>query len=117
MKGKLCMAVLLGLIVAVSGCASAPQKDYTQFASCVKSAGVVEYGAYWCPNCARVKLTLGDAWSNLAYAECDPKCVKDASGNLPDFCSGFESQTSQCLAIGVDKYPSWVKDGSVLYVG
>ncbi|MBI4021374.1 MAG: hypothetical protein HY369_03960 [Candidatus Aenigmarchaeota archaeon] len=110
------LLVLVG-VLAISGCTAPAAVDYSAFSTCVKDAGVVEYGAYWCPNCARVKLTLGDAWKNLAYVECDPKCVANAQGALPDFCNGFTSQTDQCLQLGVDKYPSWEKDGQILYVG
>ncbi|MBI4181626.1 MAG: hypothetical protein HY520_01505 [Candidatus Aenigmarchaeota archaeon] len=110
------LALLVGAIAVVSGCTSAPAVDYSAFTACVKDAGVVEYGAYWCPNCARVKLTLGDAWNSLAYVECDPKCV-DTGAGLPDYCKGFTSQTAQCLEMGVDKYPTWTKDRQILYVG
>ena len=117
MKAWLAIAAL-GLILAISGCTAPPAKDYSAFATCVTNAKITEYGAYWCPNCAKVKLTVGDAaWHNLNYVECDPKCVKDASGALPDFCKGFESHSQQCLDMGVNKYPSWVRNGQVLYAG
>ena len=83
----------------------------------MSDAGIEEYGAYWCPNCARVKLTLGDAWKNLKYVECDPRCKPDATGKLPDFCQGFTAQTEKCLALGVDRYPTWMKNDQILYVG
>lgn len=109
--------LLITAVVVLSGCTSGPSKDYSAFTSCISSFGIQEYGAYWCPNCARVKLTLGDAWKNLNYVECDPKCVTDAAGKLPDFCNGFASQTEQCLALGVDKYPTWIKGDEILYAG
>lgn len=110
-----CLAMLA--IITISGCVAGPAKDYSQFTSCLTENGIKEYGAYWCPNCARVKLTLGDAWKNLDYVECDPKCVPDAAGKLPDFCLGFESHTDECLQMGIEKYPSWVKGNEILYVG
>ena len=116
MKKILWIALLAGIVV-ISGCTAGPVKDYTSFTQCVKSAGVIEYGAYWCPNCARVKLTLGDAWKYLNYVECDPKCKPDASGQLPAFCNGFTGQPDQCLSLGVGKYPTWMKNNQILYVG
>ena len=114
---KILFAALLVAAVVVSGCTSGPSANYASFATCVKDAGIVEYGAYWCPNCARVKLALGDAWSNLNYLECDARCARDARGNLPDYCKGFEGHSDQCLALGIDRYPSWVRGNEILYVG
>ncbi len=118
---KLFLILLLGLAVLVSGCVAEPAKDYSSFTTCVTETGIQEYGAWWCPNCNRVKLTLGeDAWKNLDYIECDSKCVLDENGQFPPeygCIEGHESQTDRCLEVGIQKYPSWVKDGQILYVG
>lgn len=113
----LVMAVVLGGVIVVSGCTAPSTVDYAEFTQCLADSEVDKYGAYWCPNCQRVKVTFGDAWYNLNYVECDPKCVIDENGNLPPFCNGFESQTDLCLEQGITKYPSWVKNGEIIYVG
>ena len=109
--------MIIAGVVLVSGCTVPPTADYSEFTQCISDSGVQEFGAYWCPNCARVKVSLGDAYQNINYVECDPKCTPDANGALPAFCNGHEEQTDLCLQKGIDKYPSWVKDGNILYVG
>ncbi|MFH1978341.1 MAG: hypothetical protein ABIJ92_03380 [Candidatus Aenigmatarchaeota archaeon] len=113
---KFLVLLTIAAIIFVSGCTAAPAKDHA-FTNCLTENGISEYGAYWCPNCARVKLTLGDAHHNVDYHECDPKCVVDDNGNLPDFCNGVMSETDVCLEKGVNKYPTWIKDGQQIYVG
>ena len=113
---KLTHLLLAGLVLVASGCTAPTTKDYSSFVACLNEKPIKEYGAYWCPNCARVRLSLGDAYTSFTnYHECDPKCV----GNpLPDFCKGHPSETDACLALGIDKYPTWTDvNNKILYVG
>ncbi|MBI2452257.1 hypothetical protein HYV50_04255 [Candidatus Pacearchaeota archaeon] len=87
-------------------------------ASCLADKGVKEYGAFWCPNCAKQEKMFGVGYgiikSRSVYVECDPRCDVPAS-ELPRACRGVVGQTELCLQKGVEKYPHWeFQDGSTL---
>ena len=63
-------------------------------ASCLKSRGVIFYGAFWCPYCQKQKALFGDAADLLPYVEC----------SNPD----GHGQTQVCIQQGIRKYPTWV---------
>ena len=45
-----------------------------QLAKQMNQRGIVMYGAYWCPHCARQREVFGkEAWSYIPYVECSPK--------------------------------------------
>ena len=113
---KISLLILAAVVLIASGCTAPNTKNYSSFVSCLNTKPVEEYGAYWCPNCARFRLSLGDAYASFEnYHECDPKCV---GSPLPDFCKGHASETQTCLALGIDKYPTFAdKDNNILYVG
>ena len=48
---------------------------YDGFAKCLTEKGFKEYGAYWCPHCARQKELFGDDISNVNYFECEDKLI------------------------------------------
>jgi thiol-disulfide isomerase/thioredoxin len=82
----------------VSGTASGPN---VALAQCLKDAGVVFYGAFWCPHCKAQKEDFGAAVPALPYVEC----------STPD----GNSQTPICIQKGIQSYPTWVfPDGSRL---
>ena len=61
-------------------------------------AGVLFYGASWCPHCQEQKLLFGASASRLPYIECSP-----AGPNTP--------QAPSCNRAGVQSYPTWVING------
>jgi hypothetical protein len=72
----------------------ANHSELATLASCLKSRGVVFYGAFWCPYCQKQKALFGDAATLLPYVECSNP---DARG-----------QTPICIQQGIRKYPTWV---------
>ncbi|CAB9513134.1 Vitamin K epoxide reductase [Seminavis robusta] len=65
----------------------------------LKQAGVVMYGAFWCPHCARQKELFGrEAWSYIDYVECAPK--------------GYGAAPLLCNKQDIDGYPTWVFKGT-----
>jgi glutaredoxin len=70
---------------------------YDDFAHCLTEKGVVMYGAYWCPHCARQKELFGSSWKYVSYVECDPR--------------GNNAQPELCRQQGVTAYPTWIFNG------
>ncbi|MBS3155791.1 hypothetical protein J4413_00990 [Candidatus Woesearchaeota archaeon] len=95
---KVLLGILLIVILVISGCSGS---DYTKeqldgLASCLKEKGVKEYGAFWCPNCAKQQKMFGSSYDIIkdgVYVECDPR--------------GDDSQAELCIEKEVDKYPTW----------
>ena len=106
MKSKVLFLILL---IIISGCSST-NKNLDPFASCLAEKGVKEYGAFWCPNCAKQEKMFGSSFKIIkekVYNECDPRCnVKDIK-DLPIACRGKLGVTETCLAEKVDRYPTW----------
>jgi len=74
---------------------------YDTFAQCLKTQGVIFYGAFWCPHCQNQKALFGSSVKYLPYTEC----------STPD----GQGQLVLCTQKGVTGYPTWVfKDGSRL---
>lgn len=96
--------VLAVSVLLLEGPPSAPapvahQSELATLASCLKSRGVLFYGAFWCPYCQKQKALFGDAAGLLPYVEC----------SNPD----RHGQTAVCIQQGIRKYPTWVfPDGS-----
>ncbi|MBI4021372.1 MAG: hypothetical protein HY369_03950 [Candidatus Aenigmarchaeota archaeon] len=77
--------------------------QYDAFAQCLTDQGMVEYGAYWCPNCARQKLDFGNSFRLVNYVEC---AAGDPEG---------KAQPALCDEKGITGYPTWItKDGQRL---
>ncbi len=70
----------------------------------LKDAGVLFYGASWCPHCQEQKHMFGASASRLPYIECSPA----GSPNAP--------QSPTCNRAGIESYPTWIINGRA-YVG
>lgn len=80
--------------------ATAPGK-LDNFAQCLKTQGVIFYGAFWCPHCQKQKSWFVSSAQYLPYIEC----------STPD----GQGQLAICTQNKVNSYPTWVfKDGSRL---
>lgn len=107
MKGK-GILVFWGIIIALiiigvgsSFFVSAQPGKYDGLAQCLKDKGVVFYGAFWCPHCAKTKALFGRSAKLLPYFEC----------STPD----GQGQVQACKDKGVQSYPTWeFPDGSRL---
>ena len=71
--------------------------NYDSFAQCLNQKGVVMYGAYWCPHCAKQKEDFGASFQYVNYVECDP--------------GGENAQPQLCNEKGVTGYPTWIYNG------
>src|SRR3989338_2113174 len=74
-------------------------------ANCLADKNIKEYGAFWCPNCAKQQKMFGSSYDIIVkrnvYVECDPR--------------GKNPQSDLCLNKNVQKYPDWeFPDGSRL---
>ena len=68
-------------------------KPTIEFAQCLKSKGVVFYGAFWCTHCQKQKKLFGVASSELPYVEC----------STPD----GQGVTQICKDKHIEGYPTW----------
>ncbi len=108
MKNKILILISLSLIL--SGCTSSENLELDNFANCLAEKGVKEYGAFWCPNCAKQEKIFGKSFSIIKekiYIECDPRCNVKNIKDLPVACRGKISQTQTCLEKEINKYPTW----------
>lgn len=71
--------------------------ELDEFATCLNEAGVVMYGTDWCHFCQDQKSRFGKSFKKVNYVNCD-----------------FNSE--ECLANGVESYPTWKIDGKT-YLG
>jgi len=90
--GVLVLGVISTALLRGGGSVNAPGK-YDTFATCLKDAGAVFYGAFWCPHCQTQKKMFGSSARLLPYVECST-----ADGN---------AQTKICIDKGVQSYPTW----------
>jgi len=89
--------VVVLLIVAVSAYGYYESKKpgpYDNLATCLKTDGVLFYGAFWCPHCAAQKAEFGKSAKLLPYVEC----------STPD----GNAQTQVCIDKDIESYPTWV---------
>ena len=97
-------------ILSLAGCSQTSDPKITALATCLADNGIKEYGAFWCPNCAKQEKMFGNAYAIIkdreVYIECDPRCSVPKE-NLPVACNGIVGQTDLCLEKGVTKYPHW----------
>ncbi|MBI5470146.1 hypothetical protein HY968_02375 [Candidatus Kaiserbacteria bacterium] len=95
------LAALIVVGLASSFLITAKPSQYDKLAQCIKSQGVIFYGAFWCPHCQRTKALFGSAAHYLSYVEC----------STPD----GQGQTQVCIDKGIKGYPTWVRpDGAEL---
>lgn len=92
------IVVLYTTIAATAG-------QYDDFAQCLTDEGATIYGAYWCQNCERQKLTFGDSFHLVDYIECDET---DPEG---------KGQPHLCEAASITSYPTWIFDDGQRIVG
>ena|SRR3989338_3369829 len=107
MKSKILIIILLSFIIV--GCTKTTDPKIDSLANCLAEKGVKEYGAFWCPNCAKQEKMFGSSFEIIkekVYNECDPRCDVDIK-DLPIACRGKLGQTETCLAEKVDRYPTW----------
>ncbi len=117
MKELIFILLIIGILF-IYGCGAKSDPKIDALANCLADKGVKEYGAFWCPNCAKQEDMFGKAYSILkerqVYVECDPRCSV-SEDKLPVACRGVIGQTDLCLEKEVNKYPDWeFPDGSRL---
>ena len=117
---KLFYILFFGILLVVTGCSSSKYSDESlnNLANCLAEKNVKEYGAFWCPNCAKQEKMFGKSYSIIkdkgVYIECDPRCDV-AENELPIACRGIIGQTELCLEKKVNRYPYWeFPNGEVL---
>jgi len=100
--GGVAAAVVVGMHLLYGGVipsSSAPEDPYLrELAEHLSAAEAQFYGASWCPACQRQKELFGNSAHRLPYVECSP-----GGRNAPP--------APQCLARGIDSYPTWIIDG------
>ncbi len=87
--GVAVLAVGVLLFLGSRGGSVGASYDTTALAQCLAAKKVTMYGASWCPHCQAQEALFGDAFKLVPYVECP---------NNPQ----------QCLAIGVQGYPTWI---------
>lgn len=108
MKNK--FLILISFLLILSGCTNSENSELDDFANCLAEKDVKEYGAFWCPNCAKQEKMFGKFFSIIkekVYIECDPRCDVKNIEDLPVACRGKISQTQTCLDKEINKYPTW----------
>src|SRR3989344_3339592 len=90
MNMKFLIVMLIAVVILISGCTSETDNiKINDLANCLAEKGAVEYGAFWCPNCAKQEDMFGRAVSILkekVYIECDPRCDVANIDDLPAAC-------------------------------
>lgn len=98
--GGVFLIIIALIVTAVVSNVRSPGK-YDEFAQCLTDKGFVEYGAYWCPNCAEQKQLFGKSFKFVNYVECDPR--------------GANADPALCQLKGITGYPTWITpDGEQL---
>ncbi len=96
--------VLLILVVAgififrSSGGSTVPPGKYDAFGECLASKKLTMYGASWCPHCKAQKALFGESPKYPFYFECT-------------------DNPNECIAKGVEGYPTWIDANGQKYVG
>jgi len=71
---------------------------YDTFAQCLASKKLTMYGAVWCSHCKAQKALFEDSFKYVPYVECT-------------------ENPNECLAKGVEGYPTWIDEKGIKYVG
>lgn len=77
----------------ISGGGGTTGSAMDEFAKCLTQKGVKMYGASWCSHCANQKAAFGESFQYVDYVECTER-------------------EADCLAAGVEGYPTWVINGN-----
>ena len=92
------------VVVGLLGMATLQPEElakYDSFAEELTEAGVVLYGAWWCPHCENQKKAFEGSFDKINYVECSPGRTRGTS--------------QECKDAGIEVYPTWVfPDGSML---
>ena len=110
---KYMLGIIFIFLLIISACQNNGIDDEARnvIANCLAEKNVKEYGAFWCPNCAKQKKLFGPSYEIIlqrgVYIECDPRCKRDEGGKLPIACGNIEGEPELCLEKNVDKYPDW----------
>lgn len=95
------VAGLIGIIIYASAQRAQKKEELgaalRPFATCLKDAGAVFYGAFWCPHCREQKDMFGAAVDSLPYVECSMENGSD--------------QTQVCIDKKIARYPTWEFNG------
>ena len=75
-----------------------PPTKYDAFAQCLASKKLTMYGATWCSHCKAEKALFGESFKYVPYVECT-------------------ENPNECLAKGVEAYPTWIDEKGQKYVG
>jgi len=67
---------------------------YDDFAKCLTNSGAKMYGTDRCSHCSDQKILFGSSFSHVNYINCD-------------------YQRNECIAAGVDRYPTWIINNKV----
>ncbi len=104
---KLLSIIMVTSLLLLAGCSSSKysKEQLDKLANCLADKGVKEYGAFWCPNCAKQQKMFGKSYTIIkersVYVECDPR--------------GEKEQSELCIEKKVEKYPTWeFADGTVI---
>ena len=79
MQKNIKLLLVLALIF-ITACSSSQysKESLDSLANCLADKNVKEYGAFWCPNCAKQEKMFGSGYNILkergVYVECDPRC-------------------------------------------
>src|SRR3989344_6113274 len=98
--------ILIGTLIVIAGCGSKYDEiSMDAFANCLADKGIKEYGAFWCPNCAKQEKMFEDSYDIImergVYIECDAR--------------GDNEQSALCIEKGIQGYPTWeFQDGMML---
>ncbi len=96
---KFYLIFLIIFLLAIAGCSSVKytKESLDKLANCLADKNVKEYGAFWCPNCAKQQKMFGSSYDIIkergVYVECDAR--------------GENAQPELCLEKEVQKYPDW----------
>ena len=96
---KLIFMFLITTLFLIAGCSSTKytKESLDALANCLADKNVKEYGAFWCPNCAKQQKMFGSSYGVLVNRDVYVEC--DARGENP--------QPELCLEKNVQKYPDW----------
>lgn len=91
MTRKVFAVVGICFLALLSSCSS--QGVFDSFAQCLAEKQITMYGTEWCPHCKTQKSLFGSSFQYASYVDCD-------------------RYQEQCLAAGVQAYPTWIVNGT-----
>ncbi len=120
MNNKIILLLILGIMLG--GCTSSKynKEIIDNLANCLVEKNAKEYGAFWCPNCAKQEKMFGSSFKIIkegSYIECDPRCSVSDIKDLPLACRGVLGETDLCLQKNVEKYPTWEFSSGKVLIG